>query len=79
MNYTTYILYSEERSRYYTGSTGDSMEKRLRKHNYVHTGFTGSVSDWEVVFSQEFPTIQESRQLEKKIKKRGARRFLNGL
>jgi putative endonuclease len=74
--YTTYILYSKTINRYYTGSTGDVLPERIRRHNSNHSGFTGKTNDWVCVYFEEFSTIQESRSLEKSIKKRGISWFL---
>ncbi len=74
--YKTYIIYSERLDRFYIGSTGDELVARLRRHNANHCGYTGKVDDWVIVYSCELESIQASRALEKKIKNRGARRFL---
>jgi putative endonuclease len=41
----------------------------LRKHNSNHKGFTGSIADWEVKYSEEFQTKSEAYQREMQIKK----------
>ncbi len=76
MVYQTYILYSKTLNRYYTGSTGQPLAIRLYQHNIDHKGYTGKSNDWKLVFSQKFDQVGESRELEQKIKKRGARRYL---
>jgi len=73
--YFTYILYSETISRYYTGST-QNIEERLRRHNSGHSKSTRGKGPWELIKSYAFETRAEAIQLEKRIKKRGARRFL---
>ncbi len=72
----TYILYSESLGKYYTGSTSKTIEERLAYHRGNHKGYTSSAKDWRVIYAQETETISESRDLEKRIKKRGAQRFL---
>ena len=79
MMFTTYILFSEPINRYYVGSTGKPIQSRLKKHLTNHKGFTGKAMDWIVVYSIEFDSVKESRTLEKRIKKRGAARFLSDL
>ena len=74
--HTTYILYSEKLDRFYVGSTSTPIESRIQKHLSNHKGYTGKAKDWVLKFSTEFKTVQESRNLEKKIKKRGAARFM---
>ena len=76
MRYTTYILYSEEIGRYYVGYTSAAMEDRLRRHLTEHRGFTGRAKDWKVVFAKTFVEKSEATALERRIKKRGAKRFL---
>lgn len=79
MKFKTYIFLSKELDKYYTGSTSVSIEERLRRHNTNHKGYTGKVNDWELIYKKEFTDIKLSRKLEIKIKKRGARRYLESL
>ena len=72
----TYILFSAQLNRYYVGSTSLSVDKRLQYHLSNHKGFTAKAKDWVIVFEQHFETIQQARVLERKIKKRGAKRFI---
>ncbi|MEN0006893.1 MAG: GIY-YIG nuclease family protein [Bacteroidota bacterium] len=74
--FTTYILYSATIKRYYIGYTSTSLEERLKKHNTNHHGFTGKCNDWLIVWFSVAGTKSEALRLEKKIKKRGAKRFL---
>jgi putative endonuclease len=67
--FLTYILFSNILKKYYIGHTGESIEERLRKHNSNHKGFTGSIADWEVKYSEEFQTKSEAYQREMQIKK----------
>ena len=75
-SYTTYILYSEKRKRYYVGRTTNEVEDRLRRHNTNHKGYTGKTGDWEIKYIKRYWTKRESIKAERKIKKRGAKRFL---
>ena len=77
--FTTYILHSDQRGQYYIGSTSLPMNDRLRRHLSNHRGFTGSVADWKIVYQQHFQTKSEAAKLERKIKRRGARRFLDDI
>jgi putative endonuclease len=52
--YTTYILYSSQKDKYYVGFTGDEINERLRKHNSNHKGFTGRSGDWKIVYTEIF-------------------------
>ncbi|WP_235296399.1 GIY-YIG nuclease family protein [Portibacter marinus] len=75
--FTTYIIYSQALRKYYTGYTSQSAEERLTYHNKKHQGFTSRAKDWVVVYSQSFPTRAEALLQERRIKKRGAVRFLD--
>ena len=66
MHYT-YILFSKSKNKYYIGSTSN-LEDRIKKHNSNHKGFTGNTNDWEIVYSENFESIQEALLREKKIK-----------
>ena len=79
MNFRVYILYSESLGKYYTGYTSDAMGKRLSYHLGIHKGFTSKAKDWEVQYVIVLATKESALQLEKKIKKRGAKRYLEDL
>ncbi len=63
-----YILYSNSFDKYYYGSTS-SLEERVKKHNTNHSGFTGSVNDWRLVYQEEYETKELAFQREMQIKK----------
>ena len=72
----TYIIYSRRLKRFYTGSTRKTAEERLELHLVDHRGFTSKAKDWVIVYVQKCESIREAMILERKIKKRGASRFL---
>jgi len=76
--YYTYILFSPTLNKYYTGQT-DNLQRRLEEHNRGKTSFMASGIPWNLVFSREFDLRSDAVRLEKKIKSRGALRFLNDL
>ena len=78
MTYTVYILQSVTTRRFYVGQTYD-LEKRLQEHNSELAGHTRKEQPWQVVWHQVVQTRSEALSLEKKIKKRGAQRFLHDL
>ncbi|EKD56396.1 MAG: hypothetical protein ACD_58C00204G0001 [uncultured bacterium] len=61
-----YILQSND-GKYYVGSTND-VNRRLKQHQSGHTHSTKRMKDLKLVFSQEFLTLKNARQIEKKIK-----------
>ncbi len=68
MPYLTYILYSQSLDKFYIGSTADSIEERIRRHNSNHSGFTGVVNDWHLVYKEEFGDKSIALKREKEIK-----------
>jgi putative endonuclease len=66
--YTTYILYSNLKDKYYVGNTGDEMEERLRKHNSNHKGFTGKVGDWKIIYAEIYNDKEIAMKRESEIK-----------
>ena len=66
--YTVYILYSVFRDRYYVGFTGDNILNRLKKHNTMHSGFTGKTLDWNIFYTEAFVTKTNAMTREKAIK-----------
>ncbi|HRH66121.1 MAG TPA: GIY-YIG nuclease family protein [Bacteroidia bacterium] len=75
MGYFVYILHSNSKLKYYTGSC-QSIEDRLNQHNRGYSRFTKSGIPWKLVWLKEVLDRTEALQLENKIKKRGAQRFL---
>ena len=76
MAYHTYILFSLSLQKHYIGSTGN-LTNRLMDHNSGRSKYTAKGKPWKLVFSKEFRTRTEALQLENKIKRRGASRYLN--
>ena len=76
--YFTYIIYSEKIDRYYVGSTNNVLD-RLRRHNAGYRKYTKKGIPWTIVKTIEFSSRPEAVRLEMKIKKRGAKRFLDDL
>ena len=73
-----YILFSSSKSKYYIGQTSD-IEDRLNRHN---SGFSLSTKygiPWKLIQTFICNNRNEAILLEKKIKKRGAKRYLEDL
>ncbi|MEQ3691778.1 MAG: GIY-YIG nuclease family protein [Flavobacterium sp.] len=71
-----YILFSASKAKYYVGQT-NNIEDRLIRHN---SGFVKSTKlglPWNLVRFFEVSTRSEAMSLEKKIKGRGAKRYLD--
>jgi len=73
-----YILYSQSLDKYYIGST-IHLWQRLNEHNSGSSNYTRSGMPWELAYAIQCDDISSARQLEIKIKKRGAKRYLESL
>ncbi|MEO1012378.1 MAG: GIY-YIG nuclease family protein [Bacteroidota bacterium] len=73
--YVVYILYSDSLNRYYVRQTSN-LEKRLATHNNGGRKYTSKGVPWRLVETIECDTRSEAIALERKIKKRGIRRYL---
>ncbi|MCE2612519.1 GIY-YIG nuclease family protein [Flavobacteriaceae bacterium D16] len=71
-----YILFSDQRSRYYAGQTAD-IDKRLKRHNEGNVPSTRYGVPWKLVLQINVSNRSEALLLEQKIKKRGAKRYLD--
>ncbi|MEC3908225.1 GIY-YIG nuclease family protein [Tamlana sp. 2201CG12-4] len=75
MKFEVYILFSSSLNRYYVGHT-NNFEKRLSTHNSGGKKYTSKGRPWILVKKYICITRSEAMQLERKIKKRGIKRFL---
>ena len=71
-----YILFSDKSSKYYVGQTAD-IEKRLKRHNQGKVKSTKHGVPWRLILQFEVDTRSEAMILEKTIKKRGAKRYID--
>ena len=76
--YFVYILHSKSLDKYYIGCTSD-LEDRLKKHNSNYGGFTGKRLDWEIRYTEEFPSKIEALKREKEIKSWKSRKMVERL
>ena len=77
--YKVYIIHSETLGKYYVGYTSMSIEERISRHLCEHGGFTSSAKDWKLVHVEEYADKNAAISKEKQIKKRGIKRYLDGL
>ena len=78
MSYYAYILFSDLIKKYYTGSC-ENPESRLHYHNSGWSQYTKQGVPWRIVKTFEVADKKSGRELENKIKKRGAKRYLDDL
>ena len=74
-----YILYSAAADKYYVGHTTELIDKRLRKHNSNHKGFTGKFSDWSVAYTELYESKQDAYRREIQVKKWKSRKKIETL
>ncbi len=75
MKYFVYIIFSSKLNKYYTGFT-ENLDVRIVQHNSGISTFTSKGIPWELINFFEVNSINDARILEKEIKGRGAKRFL---
>jgi putative endonuclease len=77
-----YILFSPSLGRFYVGSTHDSVECRIAKHNthfYGKTRYTSTVSDWELFLEISVGNYAHAVRLERKIKSMKSSQYIKNL
>ena len=73
-----YILFSDISSKYYVGRTADIVD-RMKRHNQGRIISTRNGVPWKLIKQVSVEDRSKALKLEKKIKKRGAKRFLEDL
>ncbi|MBD3233005.1 MAG: GIY-YIG nuclease family protein [candidate division Zixibacteria bacterium] len=79
MAFYVYVLFSRTSNRFYCGSTRN-LQLRIKQHN--HPEYTGTLTTkrfkgpWELIWKDQLPSRSDAMRLEKKIKKRGIKRFI---
>ncbi len=63
-----YILKSDLGDRFYVGSTID-LTRRLSQHRNNQTPTTHRMQAYALLFSQEYSTLEEAREIERRLKK----------
>ena len=76
--YYTYILYSRSLKRFYNGHS-DDVDSRLKRHNACRVRSTKKGIPWNLLTQFESLTKAEAASLELRIKKRGAKRYLQDI
>ena len=74
--FVVYILYSPSVKRFYCGQT-DNFELRLARHNQAMVKTTKPGIPWIKVWLFEVDSRTEALKLERKIKGRGIKRYLD--
>ena len=62
-----YVLRSKDSPRFYTGMSSN-VENRLKEHNRGKTKSTKGYRPWELVFKEDYQSIDEARKRELYLK-----------
>ena len=60
-------MLKDKDGKFYVGST-DNLERRLQQHKTGHTQTTRNMNEFELVLTQEYPSLKLARKIEKRIK-----------
>ena len=76
--YYVYILCNEQTDRYYIGST-KNLEVRVRQHASGTTRTTRVLGTNKLVYKEEFDTILDARNRERKLKSYKSKKYIKWL
>jgi len=76
--YWLYILANKVTDRYYVGST-DNLDRRLKQHKAGKVRTTKILGPMEIVYTEEYNSLLEARQREKKLKSYKSKKYLKWL
>ncbi|WP_445386651.1 GIY-YIG nuclease family protein [Robiginitalea sp. IMCC44478] len=76
MKYRVYVLYSNKLRSYYAGYTRN-LDDRIQRHNSGRSKYTSKGIPWILIKTFECESAIEAVRLEKKIKSRGIKRYLD--
>ena len=75
MKPSVYILYSRASNKYYIGSTAN-IENRLKHHLGGYTPSTQKMAGLILKFNQEYDSLKQARDIEKRLKKLKRRDYI---
>jgi putative endonuclease len=74
----TYILYSPNIDKYYTGST-NNLEWRIQRHNQGWGKYTKRGIPWKLVYYETFNNKSNALKRENEIKNKKSRAYIKSL
>jgi putative endonuclease len=74
---TVYVIRSAQGHRY-VGCTED-LGRRLAQHNEHKAGWTKRGTSWQVIHTEEFPSLSQARRRERWLKTGAGRLFLDSI
>ena len=78
MQFTVYILYSEQFNKHYVGFTSN-LELRIKSHNEFGKDWTTRYRPWKLIFTKEFENKNDAMTYEKWLKTGAGREFIKSL
>ena len=78
MQFTVYILFSENYQKHYTGFT-NNLDQRLLSHNELGKDWTSKFRPWKLMYTKQFTTKSEALFYEKWLKTGIGRNFIKTL
>ena len=75
--FTVYILYDEQKDRFYVGQTED-LTRRLQRHAQGRSTYTRR-GNWKLVFSEVYSTREQALMREKDIKRWKSKKMIKNL
>ena len=78
MDYKVYILYSEQKDKFYIGQTR-SLSIRLTEHLCGYSLYTRQCDDWDIVYVELFKSRGDVVKREKFLKKQKNKEFYRSL
>jgi putative endonuclease len=79
MNFTVYVLYSEEYNKHYVGYSSN-LEARFLSHNQLTTkGYTVKYRPWKIIHTEVFAHKTEALKREKYLKSGVGRAYIKSL
>ena len=73
--YIVYLLKSLVVNKSYVGFT-NNLPLRLKQHNNGKSRYTNLYKPWEVIYTENYITLEEARKREKYLKTAAGRKFL---
>ena len=74
----TYVLYSKNYDRFYTGHCSD-IKARLERHNRQMVPSTKAYVPWTLVYHEEFQLKSEAMKREQEIKNKKSANYISSL
>jgi putative endonuclease len=76
--YYTYVLYSPAHNRFYKGHC-KNPEQRLKEHNSGKTKSIRAYIPWQIIYLEEFNTLEQAIKREKFFKSATGRKFIKSV